>query len=216
MKCNQQEKIESYHKGELQGEALTFVSQHLENCSECQTHLAELEALESVLTKVKEFQPELANPGAFRNEILEKVRPKQQGSFIHGLSMLLDHLISLLVHPVTRYSFISAAVIIFGVFIYQQTIIVQKIGSLEKRMETSVKDKDSNPVNRKGVEAFFKKRSGIKTGDMEFNELLEDYRLLLLKQRVLLKALQEKYPDTYKDILKELEKAEMLPENVNI
>lgn len=223
MKCNQQEKIESYHKGELHGEELIAIEQHLEICADCQEYLAELKVQEQVLSKVRSFKPELAHPETFRNEILGKIQPKQRWNLAHGFlpirqagSMLFDGLVSILVQPVTRYSFISAAVIIFGVFIYQQTIIVQKIGSLEERMESNVKIGDSKLNSRKNVEAFFKKRSGTKESDVDYNELLEDYRLLLLKHKVVLKALKEKYPETYKDILKELETAELLPENVNI
>jgi hypothetical protein len=83
-------------------------------------------------------------------------------------------------------------------------------------METNVPSGKSKNSNRKNIEAFFKKRSGIKADDKEFNELLDDYRLLQIKHRVLLKTLKKNYPETYKDIIKELEEAELLPENINI
>ena len=158
---------------------------------------------------MKVFKPELVNPGKFRNEILGKIESKQKGDLLYDVSSLLDHVIALLVHPVTRYSFISAALIIFGVFIYQQTVIVQKISSLEKRMEVK-------PLRGKSIDAFFKRRSSENTEDKEFNDLLDDYRLLMLKHRVLLKSLKEKYPEAYNEVLKDLKDADLLSENINI
>lgn len=216
MKCNRQKEIEPFLSGELHGQELTSISNHLEQCEDCQTYLEQLREHKEFIRKVKVFKPELANPGEFRNEILGKIKPRQEGNFLYEVSSLVDHIIALLVHPVTRYSFISAAVIIFGVFIYQQTIIVQKISSLEKRMETNIDPSETSQQRNKSIEAFFKRRSNEKIEDKEFNELLDDYRLLMLKQKVLLKALQEKYPDAYKDILKDLEEADLLLENINI
>ena len=216
MKCNEQGKIDSYHKGELHGEAYSLISKHLENCTVCSAYLEDLKAHEQVIQQVKNFSPELPYPQSFRNEILDKIEPKPSWNLTDGFSTLFDRIISILVQPVTRYSFITAAVIIFGVFIYQQTIIVQKMDSLEKRLESNIKSGDSKLSNRKNIETFFKKRSGTKSGDMEYNELLDDYRLLLIKHKVLLKTLQKNYPKAYKDLINELEKAELLSDNVNI
>ena len=217
MKCNQHKKVESYHNGELHGIELKTFLAHLENCSSCSSDLMELEQYDQVMVQAKAYRPELSNPETFKNEILHGISVRQKPQKTHGLKRIVDGLISILVQPVTRYSFISAAVIIFGVFIYQQTIIVQKIGSLEKRMETNVRGENAQATTtRKNVETFIKNRPGTQAGDLEYNELLQNYRLLLIEHKVLLKVLQEKYPETYEDILKQLEEANLLEENINI
>jgi len=217
MKCKQLKKIELFHKGGLNNGEVVIVRKHLDGgCSECTNYLNELKQYDRIVVQVKSFNPELENPGTFRNEILERIQPRKKWSIAHELNKVLDSIIYILIQPATRYSFITAALLIFGVFIYQQTIIVQKIGSLEKRIETKQDAGDLINPSRKTVEAFFKKRSEMKTEDREFNELLDDYRLLQIKQKVLLKVLKEKYPETYRDIIKELEAAELLPENINI
>jgi len=216
MNCEQLKKIEPYYNGELSDQENALIKQHLEGCHDCGKYLNELIFHDRVLSGLKSFNPEINNPIEFRGEILGKVKTRKNWSISHGLTKLLDFLIFILVQPATRYSFVTAAMLIFGVFIYQQTIIVQKIGSLEKRMEVNAKAGNVKTSNRKTVEAFFKKRSGLKAEDKEFNELLDDYRLLQLKHKVLIKALKEKFPDTYQDIMKELEEVELLPENINI
>ena len=223
MHCKYHKKIEAYHHGMLKEQVSEQIRAHLQECRDCSGYLAELKTTDQIIEKVKDFSPVLQNPGTFKNEILSKIEKRKKRNVSNTVFLWIDKLIYALVHPVTRYSFISAAVIIFGVFIYQQTIIVQKIGSLEKRMETSVKsddtrlnDKKSQPGRLTGIEALIKKRPGSTAGDVEFNELLEDYQLLLLKHKILLRSLRKKYPETYQEIIRELEKAKLLPENVNI
>ncbi len=216
MKCKQLKKIEQYHHDGLKDDEFEFIKNHLEECRECTSFLARLKSSEQVLSKVKAYKPVLENPMAFKHEILSQIPSENKRSVFDEIAKLIDTIVYVLVQPVTRYSFVTAAVIIFGVFIYQQTILVQKIGSLEKRMESNVPSGESKNSNRKNIEAFFKKRSGIKADDSEFNELLDDYRLLLIKHKALLKTLKNNYPETYKDITKQLEEAELLPDNINI
>jgi hypothetical protein len=216
MKCKHQKKVENFHVGEISKEDLSFLREHLKTCVECKEFLGELKYNDQVLAAVKSFKPTLNNPVAFRKEILDNIKPRKSRSVFNELSKMLDTLIFILVQPATRYSFITAALFIFGVFIYQQTIIVQKIGSLEKRMETAAKSGDIKSSSLKNVEAFFKKRSGVKTEDKEFNELLDDYRTLQIHHKVLLKVLKERYPEIYRDIMKELEEEDLMPENINI
>jgi len=216
MKCKQQKKVDNYHSGELNEQDHNFIKEHLNSCTECKAYLGELKYKDKVLTRVKSFKPELPNPVAFRNEVLDNIKARKSWSIYTELTKLLDSFIFILVQPATRYSFITAAVLIFGVFIYQQTIIVQKIGSLEERLESNVRSGNTKTSSLKNLEAFFKKRSVLKIEDKEFIELLEDYSLLQIQHKVLLRVLKERYPETYQEIMKELEEAKLLPENINI
>ena len=216
MNCKQLKKIELFHRGELDNGEVFIVEEHLDGCAECTNYLNELKQYDRVLVQVKSFNPELENPHGFRDEVLERIEPRKNWSIAYEGKKVLDSIIYILIQPATRYSFITAAVLIFGVFVYQQTIIVQKIGSLEKRIETNQNARDLTIPSRRTAEAFFKKRSEMKAQDREFNRLLNDYRLLQIKQKVLLKVLKEKYPEIYQDILDELEATDLLPENINI
>ena len=157
MNCKHQRKVENYHREEISEEDLSFINEHIETCEKCREYLGELKYKDQVLTSVKSFKPTLANPAAFRNEILDNIKPRKRRRVFDELSKMLDAFIFVLVQPATRYSLVTAALLIFGVFIYQQTIIVQKIGSLEKRMEASPKSDDPKSSSLKNVEAFFKK-----------------------------------------------------------
>ena len=216
MKCKQLKKIELFQKGELTSGEVPFIRKHLDGCSECKNFLNELGQYDYIVARIKSYDPELENPGMFRNEILERIQPRNKWRIASEFNKVLDKIIYILIQPATKYSFITAALLIFGVFIYQQTIIVQKIGLLETRLETKQDVGDFKKPSRKTVEAFFKKRSGLKKEDKEFNELLDEYRSLQIKYSMLLRAIKLKYPESYEDILNGLEEADLLPENFNI
>lgn len=216
MKCNQLKNVESFLKGELDEKDAATLQVHLAHCNACSDYYAELIYKEKLLPKLKGFKPTLENPADFRSEILGKIQSGKRLNLSYRLSSLIDNLIFIIVKPVTKYSFMTAALVIFGVFIYQQAIIVGKIDSLEKRREYNVKSEVQSMTSRKNVEALLKKRSGIKSLDKEFNELLEDYSSLQIKHRILLRILKEKYPDTHRDIVKEMEAVQLLPEDLNI
>ncbi|MCG8309366.1 MAG: zf-HC2 domain-containing protein [Cytophagales bacterium] len=217
MNCKQLQKIENYHEGKLQTEELNFVKKHLESCDECRRYLDELKSQALLLSRIKNFKPTLINPVAFRNEVLDQIQSKRNRYLVVRASRFVNSIIFILTQPITRYSFITAAIVIFGVFIFQQTIIVRKIESLEKRMGSNIVAKESGRPGRKNVDAFFKGRMEVQSdSDEAFRELLGNYRSLQIRYTVLLKMLKEKYPATYQEILKELEEAELLPENINI
>ena len=212
MKCKQLKKVEQYHDGDLSNQEADFIKSHMEGCPDCREYLKSLHAQERVLSHMKTFQPVLENPKAFKQEVLKQIENQKRRSAREEINKIGDTIMYILLQPVTKFSFAAAAIVIFGVFIYQQMVIVQKIGSLEKRMESNVAPTDTRISSLKYLETYFKKRPG---GKSEYNELLEDYWLLQIQHKVLLKALKNKYPDVYQDIVKELEKAELLPANIN-
>ena len=212
MECKQQKKVEQYHDGDLSNQEADFIKSHMEGCPDCREYLKSLHAQERVLSHMKTFQPVLENPKAFKQEVLKQIENQKRRSAREEINKIGDTIMYILLQPVTKFSFAAAAIVIFGVFIYQQMVIVQKIGSLEKRMESNVAPADTRISSWKYLETYLKKRPG---GKSDYNELLEDYRLLQIQHKVLLKALKNKYPDVYQDIVKELEKAELMPANIN-
>ena len=223
MKCKLQKNIEPYIRGELEGASQAKMKAHLQYCETCQMYLNELKEHEQLLAKVKRYNPTLSDPGSFRNEVIQMIDTEPESALSRVITrpklvavQFIDQVVSALLLPVTRYAFISAAMVIFGVFIYQQTSIMQKVDSLEKRIETSQQSGDLERTGRRTADSLIKKLPDTLSGDMEYDELLEDYRILQLKHKVLLKALQERYPETYKDILNELENAGLKPDNLNI
>lgn len=216
MKCNYRKKIEKYHDGSLGEKESAIISKHLESCQSCQQYLNELEYFNLRIAQLKSFNPELVNPGGFKNEILSKIKPRQQNVFRNEIMRVIDAVIMVLVQPATRYTFITAAIVFFGLFVYQQSNIVQKIDTLEKRLESNIQHEDSQVSSRKNIEAFLKREVVEKQQNKDFDELLQDYSQLQIKYKVLIKVLQEKYPETYKDLVEEMDEELILLPNINI
>lgn len=216
MKCNYRNKIEAYHDGSLEQKDLVFMNNHLETCQSCQQYLSEMEYGDQRLAQLKSFRPELVNPDGFRVDVLNKIKPKRQNVFRNELIRLLDAVILLLLQPATRYTVVTAAIVFFGLFVYQQSSIVQKMDSLEKRLESNIQHEDSNTKSRKNIEAFLKREVEVKQQDKDFDELLQDYSQLQIRYKVLIKMLEERYPDAYQELQNEMKKELILFQNTNI
>jgi putative ribosome biogenesis GTPase RsgA len=216
MKCSYRKKIESYHDGLLDQKVQVAISNHLETCTLCQQYLSELESDDHRLARLKSFKPELANPDAFRNKILRKIKPRTRNVFRNEMMRMIDGIIIMLVQPATRYTFITAAIVFFGLFVYQQSSIVQKIDTLEKRLESKIQNEDAKSTNRKNIEAFFKRDVEEKQQSKDFDELLQDYSQLKIRYKLLIKILQERYPETYKELVKEMDEELILFPDINI
>lgn len=214
MNCRYHEKIERYHDGRLKEQENVAIENHLETCHICRKYLGELEYKDQFLLKIKSVNPELADPDKFRNEILSNVKPKMKWSFKYNLMNVFDPVLFVLLQPATRYSFISAAIIFFGIFVYQQSTIVQKIDSLEQRMETSINGRKTNISNRDHTEILSKYQEREKEGVDEIENLLDNYQLLQIKYRFLIRTLKDKYPETYDEIVRIIEEEKASLANV--
>lgn len=216
MKCKYSKNIVAYHEGRLDQDDQRDMRNHLKTCTICQQYLAELEFVDQRLAQLKSYNPKLENPVDLRNEVLRKIKPRRQLVFKSEISHMLDVVISLLVQPATRYAFFTAAIVFFGLFVYQQSSIVQKIDSLEKRLESKMNNEDSKTSNRSSIEALLKREVEGRHQNKDFDELLQDYSELQIRYRLLIRTLKEKYPETYKELEKELDKELLTNPNINI
>lgn len=200
MKCKFLGKIEKFYENKLSDHDITIINKHLETCNICGDFLKELENSDQFLTQIKLVQPELADPINFRHEVLSKIKLKPKMVIRNDIRNMIEAVIYILVQPATRFTFISAAVLFFGLFVYQQSMIVQKIGTLEKRMETNIKARNSQSFVREKLEVLSKYQE-IKPGQTEdIKSLLNDFRLLQIQYRFLVKTLKEDYPETYNEL----------------
>lgn len=207
MECKHIRKTEKFYENKLSDHEIAIISKHLETCNICSDFLKELKYSDRFLSQMKLVKPELADPANFRHGVLSKIRPKMV--FRNDIRHMIETIIYILVQPATRFTFISAAVLFFGLFVYQQSMIVQKLGTLEKRMETNMDIRDSQKFNR-----IIRKEE--KVGKEEIEDVLNDYRILQVKYRILIKALKDKYPETYRELLKIIDEEKSSFANNNI
>ncbi len=213
MKCKKLEKIDLYFEKKLNDQERAYISKHLETCGDCHGYLNDLKRTDQVIAQLKSFNPELTDPAAFRNEVLRNVNPNRRTVLQNALDHMVENLISILVMPTTKYAFVAAAIVFFGLFAYQQSTIVQKMDALEKRMESKMATENLPASGRLDLEAFFKKKKAKMTGESQTDNLLNDYRYLQLKYAILLKVLKERHPDTYREFIQKVEKETQLPTN---
>lgn len=211
MKCENLEKIDLYFEKKLNDREHAFITEHLETCDDCHGYLNALKRTDQVIAQLKSFNPELINPVAFRNEVLEKIYPKRRSIFQLTLDRIAETIISILVKPATKYAFVVTAILFFGLFVYQQSMIFQKMEALERRMESNVATENLPNSNQMNLETFFKKKEAKMTGEIQANNLLNEHRYLQLKYTILLKVLKERHPDTYREFMQKIEKETQMP-----
>lgn len=214
MTCRYSKKIEQYYDGRLDEQEVATIENHLGTCITCSKQLNEMKRSDQVLARIKSVKPEVANPITFRNEILANLKPKAKRNYRYELMKVFDTIIYVLLQPATRYSFITAAVIFFGIFVYQQSIIVQKIDTLEQRMELRAQARKSKRFDQDDLEILsrYKDREGERPGEIE--NLLDNYQLLQIKYRFLIRTLKEKYPETYDEIVRIIEEEKSASANL--
>ena len=200
MKCKYLGKVEKFYENKLSDHEIIIINKHLETCSICSDFLKELEYNDQFLAQMKLVQPDLADPVNFRHEVLSKIQLKPRMVFRNDIRHMIEAIIYILVQPATRFTFISTAVLFFGLFVYQQSMLVQKIGSLEKRMETNINTRNSQSFIRGKLEVLSKYQEIKPEQTEDIKNLLNDYRLLQIQYRFLVKTLKDAYPETYNEL----------------
>lgn len=197
MKCKYSKNIEAYHDGMLHKRDQLFFDNHLKSCPDCQALLSELIQKDILITKFKNARVELPNPTAFRDDILERIAVTPRRAWL-DFGELLDNLTYLLLQPATRVAFISAAIVILGLFGYQQYHLGEKMDALTLRMENNMILSESTRADR--LEVLSKYQLKPQVTDENIDQLVRDFASLEIRYKVLVKALKSKYPDVYADL----------------
>jgi hypothetical protein len=150
-----------------------------------------------VIAKFKMVKPELSNPLEFRNEILQQIAAMPRSRVV-DFRLFLDNIIYLLLQPATKVAFITAAVVILGLFGYQQYHLVEKMDALTLRMENSMILSESTRADR--IEILSKYQLKTQATDENIDQLVRDFASLEIRYKVLVKALKSRYPDVYADL----------------
>jgi hypothetical protein len=197
MKCKYSDQLEAYHDGMLDKKQHKLLGEHIKNCAGCQERLEEVLQTDMVIAKFKMVKPELSNPLEFRNEILQQIAAMPRSRVV-DFRLFLDNIIYLLLQPATKVAFITAAVVILGLFGYQQYHLVEKMDALTLRMENSMILSESTRADR--IEILSKYQLKTQATDENIDQLVRDFASLEIRYKVLVKALKSRYPDVYADL----------------
>ena len=197
MKCKYSDQFEAYHDGMLDKKQHKLLGEHIKNCADCQEKFEEVLQADMVIAKFKMVKPELQNPLEFRNEILQQIAAMPR-SRVGDFRLFLDNIIYLLLQPATKVAFITAAVVILGLFGYQQYHLVEKMDALTLRMENTMILSESTRADR--IEILSKYQLRAQSSEENIDQLVSDFAFLQIRYKVLVKALKSKYPDVYADL----------------
>lgn len=197
MKCKYSDQLEAYQDGMLDKKQHKLLGEHIKNCAGCQERLEEVLQTDMVIAKFKMVKPELSNPLEFRNEILQQIAAMPRSRVV-DFRLFLDNIIYLLLQPATKVAFITAAVVILGLFGYQQYHLVEKMDALTLRMENSMILSESTRADR--IEILSKYQLRAQSSEENIDQLVSDFAFLQIRYKVLVKALKSKYPDVYDDL----------------
>lgn len=197
MKCKKSDHIEAYHDGMLDGKQQKLMKDHIKICEDCQASFEELTQADMVIAKFKMVKMELPNAREFRNEILQKIAVNQR-SKVMDFNLFLDNLLLFLLKPATKVAFITAAIVILGIFGYQQYHLVEKMDALTLRLENNMIMSENSRADR--IEILSKYQLKAQANDENIDQLVRDFVSLDVRYKVLVKALKSKYPDVYDDL----------------
>jgi len=192
MKCKYEDKVTAFHDGKLHKLDTDNVQAHLKECKTCQSLLAQLEKKDAFIRQISQVDVDLRNPAQLKSQILSRL-PERKTRFQDIVANVSEHILGLVLQPAARYSIISAAVFIVGLFIYQHYMLVEKVDALANRMEVNIQTN----VQRSSLMDRLEILSGAQgTGELsDLDRLINDYRILSLRYQVLVKTLKNQYPD---------------------
>ena len=154
-----------------------------------------------VIARFKSEKTELPNPGEFRNEVLQQIAAMPRArSNVADFKLAMDNLLIFLLQPATKIAFISAAIVIVGLFGYQQFHLVEKMDALTLRLENNMILSESTRADR--IEILSKYQLKTQATDENIDQLVRDFASLEIRYKVLVKALKSKYPEVYADLQK--------------
>lgn len=126
--------ITSAREGEMSPGETRRLAGHLRTCPACAAERAAFLKQERTLARLRSIVPEMKNPDASLQAILERVRREESRRGAVDAGTLLDKLIAIFEVPRLRYVLAAFVVIMVTGFVIQQVTILRSVSALEARL----------------------------------------------------------------------------------
>ncbi len=126
--------ITSAREGEMSPEESRRLAGHLRTCPACAAERAAFLKQERALARLRSIVPEMKNPDASLQAILERVRREESRRGGVDAGSILDKLIALFETPRLRYVLAAFVIIMVTGFVIQQVTILRNVSALEARL----------------------------------------------------------------------------------
>lgn len=209
MNCKYYQKLLHLNRpGELSPRRQKKLDRHTASCSFCAAEKLKIEKASAYIADVRETKPEPADPGLMTAGIMRSIR---------GLNHFpRKSRLDFLSFPKTRLALIGLTALLAGAFFLQEFLVLYRISKLEERMtrqssnQAVFTEAPAGQSNRVSTIRAFEKSELLKSvgeQDMETEDgevsikkstikaWLTAYRRLQQENRILLRYLQEQFPE---------------------
>jgi hypothetical protein len=130
-----QKLLHLYRSGELSHREAKKLERHLDRCEECAREKLKIEKTEQLIEKARSTMPLLPNPQELTDRIMQTLQYEQPGGsgVIKGVKYNYRWL-DWFYFPRVRFAMVGIVLVVLGIFIFQSTMILHRVSSLEQKM----------------------------------------------------------------------------------
>jgi len=140
MHCDRYAKfLYMYKEGELDAREQRNLFDHLEQCRHCRSELEQIRHLKEAMGALQSHPPKLSRPERLTNRIMRQVQGNQLTDTPLNRIGRFEQFIDWLGIPRVRLALISAAVGIILLFAFQEMMILSRLSSLERKIESTTR-----------------------------------------------------------------------------
>ncbi len=145
MKCEKAIQNVDKYFSEWGGELDSETSYHLSSCQNCHLHFLACEKAHGLITKIRDFEPELSDPSGLTDDIMGRLPEAKNEKKVGHMAIFQN--------AIFRWSLSAAAIILFALFGYEQFVVLDKINRLETQFQ-NVSEKKSGHKNKRTYKAW--------------------------------------------------------------
>lgn len=136
MKCEKAIQNADKYFSEWGGELDSETRHHLSSCQNCKLHFLACEKANGLITKIRDFEPELSDPSGLTDDIMGRLPEAENEKKVGHMAIFQN--------TIFRWSLSAAAIILFALFGYEQFVVLDKINQLETQFQKVSEKKSGN------------------------------------------------------------------------
>lgn len=130
-----QKLLHLYRSGELSRREAKKLERHLNRCEGCAREKLQVEKTERLMEKARSAMPLLPNPQELTDRIMQTLQYEQPGD----LGVVKDvkykyRWLDWFHFPKVRFALAGIVLVVLGIFIFQSTMVLHRVSSLEQKM----------------------------------------------------------------------------------
>jgi hypothetical protein len=157
---------------------------------------SENDRYKKIMEILRNSRPDLVKPEEIENEVIKRIQRENHRT--GSVSDFIESLFGWVYIGWVRRSLITAAVVLVGIFIYQQAFILKQVNNISKQVVSIGNESasiSSSELNKKltlyKISARLSPGKGIGISENQLEELLISYKNLQVKYKDLMRIIEE-------------------------